>query len=591
MKNHIEIVQKIRQLMSKKGIDAIIIPSSDPHQSEYVAPRWQSRAWVSGFTGSAGTLVLTKDYGGLWTDSRYFLQANQQLDSAIFKLHKIFDRTSENYFKWLSNHLPAGSTVAFDGTLFSKSMIEGFKKLAIQAELKLRTDDDLMDQIWEDRPARPKNEIFAFDTKYTGQSRVEKIELIKAEMDDLKLDHYLISSLDDIAWLLNIRSNDIKFNPVCLCYFLISNGEKYLFIDKEKINAVMQAALDRDGIQVSAYDDIFKKLSQIKNGRFGIDPSTNSYSIYNSINIEIKHLTDLTSLKKASKNDVEISHIKNAMRKDGVALLKSFMWLESQLSQNLSVTECALAEKIKSFRSQQQNYFGESFDAIVGYKSNGAIIHYKPEIETCSTIKNEGVLLVDCGAQFFDGTTDITRTFCFSEPTEDFIEAYTAVLKGHIGLATAKFPKGTRGAQLDSFARQALWDKGLNFMHGTGHGVGFFLNVHEKPQGISAFKSLRNEIPFLSGMITSNEPGYYKEGAYGIRIENLFLTKPAEEDGFLKNETVTYFPIETKMIDVSALLPSEIKWLNDYHKLVFEKLSPGLDGIETAWLKEKCAEI
>lgn len=577
--------------MAERNIDALIVPSNDPHQSEYVANRWKSREWITGFTGSAGLAVITKDYGGLWTDSRYFLQAEHQLDPNFFQLHKVFDRTSNNYFKWLVDNLPENARISVDGKLFSNAQIASFKKQARDKQIELVSDLDLIDEVWSDRPSRPNQEIFLFDKKYTGASRLEKLSIIHLEMEEKELDHFFLSSLDDIAWLLNIRSNDIAFNPVVLSYVLISRGQTSLFIDLEKINSETRHALEKDKINLLPYTDVFRVLAKTDSGTMGIDPSTNSYAVYESIKTKIQTIKDLTSLKKAIKNETEIAHIKTAMKKDGVALLRAYMWMEAELASGKQISEFALAEKIIACRSQQADYFGESFDAIVGYKSNGAIVHYKPEPETCSDIKNEGFLLVDCGAQYFDGTTDITRTFCFSEPTPEQKKSYTAVLRGHIGLALAKFPKGTSGIQLDVYARQALWSEGLNFMHGTGHGVGFFLNVHEKPQGISFFKSYRNEIPFQAGMITSNEPGYYETGEYGIRIENLILTKESKDEGFLENETITYFPIETKMIAFNKLNRSEVDWLNSYHQTVYEVLSPELSDEEKVWLKEKCKAI
>ena len=586
-----ERISRFRQFMHQKGINAFIIPNGDAHQSEYVAPRWKGKDWISGFTGSAGTIVITQDHAGLWTDSRYFIQAETELDADIFTLHKIYDRVSPTHFQWLMTTLQPNSTIGFDGFCFSYSQVRSFEKMAKEHNIHLVKSEDLLDYAWKDRPMPPSEQLFLFDEKFAGISRTAKLHALQEDLAKENIDHYILSSLDDIAWLLNIRSSDIEFNPVCMSYILYSNQSFTFFIHKDKISVDDQNTFRQEGIDVLPYDELLDEIAKIKSGKFGFDPSTTSSLVVESIQSKTVEVQDFTSLKKAIKNETEIRHFRQAMIKDGVALLKSFRWLESSLSTNNTITEFDLANNIAENRATQDLYFGESFPAIVGYKGNGAIVHYRPMKNTSTIIENNGFLLVDCGAQYFDGTTDITRTFCLSEPTSEQKTAYTAVLKGHIQLATAIFPEGTNGGQLDTLARHSLWSKGLNYLHGTGHGVGFFLNVHEKPQGIAPYRSSRINVPFQSGMVTSNEPGYYKENEYGIRIENLILTRESEFEGFLENETITLFPIETKMIHFEELRRDEVDWLNGYHKKVFEVLSPRLDADERKWLEEKCKAV
>ena len=582
----------LRKVMRDHGLDAYIIPSSDPHQSEYVADRWQSRAWISGFTGSAGVVAITHDHAGVWTDSRYFISAEIQLQDSEFVLHKVIKQFAPLHVTYLKEQLPAGSVVGIDGWAFSKKQVDYLKEEFSKVDISLKTNHDLIDMVWSDRPIIPDDDIFIHDIKFAGKERTEKINDIRKVMSEKKVDHHLVSTLDDVAWIYNIRGNDVKCNPVCIAYTLISHDKATLYINESKVSASVREELERDGITISPYLSIIKDLNELPEADSILVDNGNCNSVlYKAINAkDIVHGVTISRKMKALKNETELAHFRNVMIKDGVALTKMFMWLEHHLKSD-SISEYDLALKLADFRAEQNDYQGESFDAIVGYRANGAIVHYKPEASTCANIENNGVLLLDSGGQYLDGTTDITRTVSFSEPTEEEKTNNTLVLKGHIALAMAKFPKGTLGVQLDLLARQHLWEHGLNYLHGTGHGVGFFLNVHEDPQGFSPGISARSKSPIEKGMVTSNEPGYYKEGHYGIRIENLVITVDSENEGFLEFDTITLFPIDQSLIDSEMLDDQELAWLNDYHQKVYNKLSPLLNTEEQSWLKAKCKAI
>jgi len=582
-------LEKLRNKMKEAGIDAYIIPSSDPHKSEYVAERWKSREWISGFSGSAGLVIVTQNHAGLWTDSRYFLQAIDELQDSGVELHKVFNQFVPQHYTWLSKNLKAGDTLGFDGKTLTVSEVKRCKSLL--KDINLKYDLDLIEEVWDSRPKIPTNKIFLHKEKYCGLSSKKKLEKLRSGMSKAGLDQFVISTLDDIAWLYNIRCNDVEYNPVAIAYSIVSQDAAILFINQEKISEEINQRLVQNGIEIREYDTINHYLQNLKQEIVvGYDPNKLSQTLFDQMTASKKASRNFTTELKAVKNETEIKNFRTAMEKDGVALTKTFMWLEEHISEE-QITEYDLSEKLAFYRAEQEDYFGESFAAIVGYRSNGAVIHYKPSKEKSKEIKNEGVLLVDSGAQYFDGTTDITRTFCFDEPQQEVKTAYTAVLKGHIALDAAVYPQGTIGGQLDILARKALWDKGLNYLHGTGHGVGFFLNVHEDPQGFTAGSSPRANTVLVEGMITSNEPGYYKDNAFGIRIENLILTKNHEKEGFYEHETLTLFPIETNMIDETQMNHSEKSWLNRYHQEVYERLSPRLNEKEQSWLKEKCKPL
>lgn len=586
-------IASLRALMKIHNIDAYIIGSSDPHQSEYVADRWKSRAWVSGFTGSAGTAIITKDHAGVWTDSRYFIQAEEELANSEALLHKQKIPHAPEHLHWLPNQLEPMSIVACDGMLFSIAQINALQQALNPKKITLDFNVDLIEEVYKDRPSLPKNPIFEHERRFTGSSRVEKFEAVRAEMIQ-EADYHLITTLDDIAWLFNLRSSDVDCNPVFIAYAAVGREITYLFVDETKIPEAIQIRLKSDGVYIKPYQDIKAFLSALPEGEnISIDRNKTSMGLYNSIpEKQVLFSSTIPIRLKAIKSSTAVKHIRQAMIKDGVALTKLYRWLDQTLEER-SVPEVEVARQLAQFRSQNKDYHGESFGAIVGYKGNGAIVHYSPQEGKCAAIKKEGMLLLDSGGQYADGTTDITRTTCWGEPTVTQKRDYTLVLKGCIALTNIIFPEGTVGTQLDTLARQFLWKQGLNYGHGTGHGVGYFLNVHEGPQSISA-NIARGKSALKAGMVTSNEPGFYKAGEYGIRIENLILTEFAMENEFgrfLKFSTLTLFPIATNLIEESLLDKEEKEWLNQYHQEVFDKLSPHLNSEEVAWLTEKCSAI
>ncbi|MEM9548196.1 MAG: aminopeptidase P family protein, partial [Bacteroidota bacterium] len=583
-------LSRLREVMKENGLNAYIIPSNDAHQSEYVADHWKSREWISGFTGSAGIIIATLEKSGLWTDSRYFLQAEKQLAGSEIKLYKPKNRFGAEYIHWLAQELSSGDVVGIDGSICSLHNFERFEKELKSKGIKLDTSHDLIQYIWEDRPSLPKDKIFEHDIRFAGKSRSEKIDEIRKEMEQQEVDHHLITTLDDIAWIFNIRGSDIEFNPVAIAYTLISKNEVTLYIDQEKVDDDLYQILQHDWIKLKSYTAILEKLNSLpESDRLLLDPNTCSISHFKAINCETIRGKTISQLMKALKSEVEINHTKGAMAKDGAALANTFYWLEQTLKSGATITEAEFADKLAANRSQMTDYVGESFPAIIGYKGNGAIIHYRPMHEDCAEIKAEGLLLADSGGQYLDGTTDITRTISLGTPTKEEKRNFTLVLQGNIALSRAKFPKGTTGAQLDILARKPLWDHGLNYGHGTGHGVGFFLNVHEGPQGFSGMISAeRGKTAHQVGMLTSNEPGYYKEGAYGIRVENLLVAVPSDKEDFIEFETLSLYPMDIKLIDETIFTKSEKAWLNKYHYEVLQKVGPLLEGDVKSWFELKC---
>lgn len=587
-------LNNLRQVLRAHGLDAYVIPTSDPHQSEYVAEHWKGRQWISGFTGSAGIVVITQDHAGLWTDSRYFLQAENQLDGSEFVLHKQQSTGTPEHVTWLAEHLPKGSTVGIDGYLFSVGQLRHFEKYLHPKDIVINTQIDLIAEIWKDRPALPLDPIFEYEVTYAGESRARKLDRIREKMSKQGADYHLITTLDDIAWALNIRGKDVEANPVAISYLVVGKEMAYLFINAAKVPDHIKTSLNNDGVILKPYDAIESFLKKLETPILLDDRST-SVRLFQAIQEDqIIKGDNITLLLKAIKNATEITHLREAMRKDGVALLRFFRWLEQELKTR-TLTEFEAGRKLDELRAAQGNYFGESFTAIVGYNANGAIVHYRPEGGSSAEIKPEGILLLDSGGQYLEGTTDITRTVALGTPTEEQQRHYTLVLKGHIALAKAKFPSGTTGVQLDTLARQFLWNQGLNFGHGVGHGVGFFLSVHEPPQGFtSSPNNQRGSTPHEPGMLTSNEPGFYKTGEYGIRIENLVLCVEAEENDFgkfLQFDTLTLFPIDTTLIDRGLLTKEEKNWFNEYQHRVFNELAPRLEAEEVEWLRRKCDEV
>ncbi len=589
-----EHLAALRREMAESRLDAYIIPSNDPHQSEYVADYWKARAWISGFAGSAGVAIITAEHAGLWTDSRYFLQAEQELKGGPFVLHRLKIPHAPEHIDWLLETLPKGSTVGCDGGIFSVSQIDNLSRKLEKKGIRLAYEEDLIGRIWKGRPPMPPDPAFELDVAYAGRSRAEKLSLARRQMKGAE--YYLVATLDDIAWALNIRGADVEYNPVCISYLLIGPRAAHWFVQAEKVPAALRQQLRQDGIQLHPYEALESFLGGLdKDSPVFYDPGSTSIRLYEALDEQQwKHTPNLIRPMKAIKNETEVKHIRQAMRKDGVALLQLYRWLEAEL-QHRTVSEHELAQQLAAFRKAQGNYFGESFAAIVGYAANGAIIHYKPEPDTCAEIRPEGILLLDSGGQYMEGTTDITRTTALGEPSKEQRLHYTLVLKGNISLSRAVFPEGTAGVQLDILARMHLWQEGLNYGHGTGHGVGFFLNVHEPPQGFTPNpRGERGETAFLPGMLTSNEPGFYKSGEYGIRIENLELCveHQATDDGrFFAFEPLTLFPIDLKLADLSRLAQEEKAWLNDYHRKVLQELTPLLNVEEQTWLADRCKAV
>jgi len=585
-------IQALRALFGQEGIEAFIIPSTDPHLSEYVAPHWKSREWISGFTGSAGTVVITANKAGLWTDSRYFLQAAQQLENTEIELYKEMLPETPDITTFLSTQLNPGDTVGIDGKMFSAEEVERMQTELQKCQIQIKSISDPLETLWADRPPMPEAPAFIYETKYAGKSSTEKIATIRGELKRSNAKAVFLSALDEIAWTLNLRGNDVHCNPVVVSYLLIEEQETHYFIQPQKITAEVADYLKGIGVSLHAYEETEAYLSRISVESLLINPAKTNYAMYSAVNPDCKivHSASPVTLLKAIRNEQEIIGIHAAMQRDGVALVKFLKWLEEVVPSGKE-TEISVDKKLHNFRAEQDLYMGESFDTIAGYREHGAIVHYEATPETDVALKPEGFLLLDSGAQYLDGTTDITRTIALGELTEEEKTDYTLILKGHIALAMAKFPTGTRGAQLDVLARMPIWQRGMNFLHGTGHGVGHFLNVHEGPQSI---RMNENPVTLQLGMLTSNEPGVYKAGSHGVRTENLVLVVPAGEGMFgnyLQFETVTLCPICKKGIIKELLTKEEIGWLDQYHQTVYEKLSPSLNKEEQTWLKEATSKL
>ena len=587
-----ERIHALRMTFRPNNIKAFIIPSTDPHLSEYVAPYWMSREWISGFTGSAGTAVILMDKAGLWTDSRYFLQAEKELEGSGITLYKEMLPETPSITKFLCQNLKPGESVSIDGKMFSVQQVEQMKEDLAPYQLQVNLFGDPLKNIWKDRPSMPDAPAFIYDVKYAGKSCGEKVAAIRTELKKKGIFALFLSSLDEIAWTLNLRGSDVHCNPVIVSYLLVTQDEVVYFISPEKITQEVNEYLQEQQVSLRKYDEAESFLNSFTGENILIDPKKTNYAIYSAINPAYKVVRGESpvTLLKAIRNEQEIAGIHHAMQRDGVALVKFLKWLEASVLSGKE-TELSVARKLHKFRAAQPLYMGESFDTIAGYKEHGAIVHYSATEESDVTLQSKGFLLLDSGAQYLDGTTDITRTIALGELTEEEKTDYTLILKGHIALAMAKFPAGTRGAQLDVLARMPIWSHGMNFLHGTGHGVGHFLSVHEGPQSI---RMNENPIVLQPGMVTSNEPGVYKAGSHGIRTENLTLVCKDKEGMFgeyFKFETITLCPICKKGIIKEMLTAEEVKWFNDYHQTVYKKLSPSLNEEEKKWLLEATKAI
>lgn len=581
-------IATLRDYMRGAGINAAIFPQTDPHQSEYIADHWQVRRWLSGFTGSAGALVVTLNNAYIWADSRYWLQAADQLKDTGIGVMEEGKPETPSIEDWLCTNLKPGDTVGIDGMVFSINATQQLSKQLATKGIKLRVDFNPAEAIWNDRPALPLEKIFIHEEKYAGESCKSKIAKILADAAEQGANAAFISDLAEIAWTLNIRSTDVESNPVVTSFLYISKNDTTLFVDQAKLTPEVSEYLKNNGVVVEDYNTVKTFLSNLPStARVLVAPAQTAGAVASVLESKLVAGTSPIAMLKGCKNDVQIQGVHHAMERDGVALVKSFMEIEKALATGTQITEMDIADILTKHRSAQPLYFDQSFDTIAGYAAHGAIVHYSANPQTNVVIQPENLLLIDSGASYLDGTTDITRTITLGNPTPQQKSDFTLVMKGHIALAEAVYPEGTRGAQLDALARINLWKHGLSYLHGTGHGVGHFLNVHEGPQRIHITE---NPTPLKPGMITSDEPGLYRSGEYGIRCENLILTVPAmttEFGRFLKFEVLTLFPFDLRLFDTDIMTDDEINWVNSYHARVRERLMPFLNAEEQNWLIQK----
>lgn len=584
----------LRRRMKENGVQACIIPSSDPHMSEYLPSHWESRSYFSGFDGSAGTLVVTEKESGLWTDGRYFIQAGHQLTGSEIVLYRMAVKGVPTYIEFLSDKLGAGETVGFDGKLISASSIKQMREKFEDKKLNLKAVD-LVEGIWPDRPAIPASNAFVHDVQYAGFTCREKLEQVRAELKKQKADGEIFTKLDCVAWLMNIRADDIDYNPLVIAYALVYADSAYLFINIKRVLPEAIAYLKDNAVTVLEYEEIDAALKNIRSKMtILVDTASTNYDLYTILKqnekVTVKEGCDTVINLKGVKNDTEVRNIIQAHVKDGCALVEFRVKFDEMMKNGQTVTECTVCDMLKECRGKQPNNMGESFGTIAAYNANAAMMHYSPKPDTCSTLENHGFLLVDSGGQYLEGTTDITRTFVLGSLSQEEKEHYTYVLKAHIALATAVFLEGCTGGNVDILCREQVWKHGLDYRCGTGHGVGMFSGVHEGPQNLR----INNNVVFKKGMTITNEPGIYEEGKHGIRTENIMLVTDFvnnEYGQFFKFQTITYFPIDTAGILVELLTEEELAWMNDYHRMVFEKLSPSLSGKELAWLKKHTEPI
>jgi len=580
-----EKVAALREEMQKNNIDAFIVYSADPHMSEYLPTEWQERAWLSGFTGSAGFVVVTKDKAGLWTDGRYFTQAPTELEGSGIDLFKDGMDGTPNYIDWIISEIPANGKVAVNGLATSHANWELLFGKLNPKNISL-VDLPLLKYVWKERGELSKNPIYTHPVERAGKSVIDKIAAIRQRMEEQEVTFHIISSLDDVAWTLNLRGSDVESNPVFLGYVIITKNDAFLFTELEKMDVESRRQMDEAWVKMMPYEEFYNHLKTIQNEKVLVSPNSNQ-SIFEALKIgnEFVKAAVPGNLMKAQKNETELEGFRKVMVRDGVAMVKFLHWLTQNAGKE-TMNEYSIGEKLRGFRAEGENFVGESFGSIIGYKENGAVIHYSAKSEGSKEVVNEATILVDSGGQYLEGTTDITRTFALGTASDDFKLNSTLVLQGMIRLSMVKFPKGTKGVQLDAIARLPLWMHGKDYNHGTGHGVGSFMNVHEGPQNIR--KDL-NPQELLQGMVCSNEPGYYVEGEYGIRHENLIAVKESETTGsgtFYEFETLTFCPFFKDTIVKEILSEDEIKWLNDYHKTCEEKIAPLLEGEVKNWFLE-----
>lgn len=594
MNNINQRLASLREVMKREHLAAFIFPSTDAHQSEYVADHWLGRAWISGFNGSAGTAVVTMTSAALWTDSRYFLSAEEQLHGTEFQLMKLRIPGTPSIAEWLGKELAdvASPEVGLDGWVNSyaatSSLISDLRKAG---GITMRTNLDPLAEIWKDRPSIPENPVEIQPLEYAGEDATSKIQRIRKALRTYHADGMLVSALDDLAWTLNLRGTDVHCNPVFVGYLLIVSDKVSLFVDEAKVSAEVRAYLEAHGVSLYNYNKVEDGLKEYSEYNILLDANETSYYLWKTVKCqEIVAKTSPIPAMKAVKCEAEIAGYRRAMLRDGVAMVKFLKWLVPAVEAG-GQTEMSVDRKLTSLRAEQDLFRDISFDTIAGYQAHGAIVHYEASAETDAPLKPEGLLLLDSGAQYQDGTTDITRTIALGPVTEEMKHIYTLVLKGHIQLELAKFPDGASGTQLDALARESMWREGLNFLHGTGHGVGSYLNVHEGPHQV---RMEYMPAPLRAGMTVTDEPGLYLAGKFGVRIENTLLIKDymeTEFGKFLQMESLTLCPIDTAPIDVDMLLPEELNWLNSYHAEVYAKLAPYLDEEEQNWLKNATKPI
>ena len=583
-------LEDLRKLMADRKIEAYIIPTSDPHQSEYLADYYKDRQFISGFTGSAGTAVVTNNQAKVWTDSRYFLQAEKELSTSEFELMKMGVDGYPSIEEFLDENVSEFGKIAFNGKVFS---VKEYKKLSESMTSRtLVSDIDYISDLWQDRPALGKEKIWILDEEISGESTASKLARVREHMANKTFDYYFIGAIEDICWLLNIRGKDVAYNPVVLSYMLISQNEAHLCIDRDKLDGKANDYLSENNIKTHSYDYIFTLLKEIPGkNRIFLDPERTNVAIYDSINSNVKVSMgrNITTDFKAIKNEKEVENTKKAYIIDGVSLIKFFNWLETGASTG-TLNEYVAGKKLHELRSENESFIEESFESIIGYKDNAAIVHYSAANVGSKTIGTEGMILIDSGAHYDEGTTDITRTLALGSLNEEEKIDYTLVLKSHIALFLAKFKNKTSGQRLDAIAKYPLWKEGKDFFHGTGHGVGYILTVHEGPQRIAQ----GSDVEFVENMFTSIEPGLYIKDSHGIRLENQAVAKKAFENEFgtfLEFENLTYLPMDTRPIKLEMLTREEIDWVNEYNRKVEEVLSPYLEGSDLEYLKERCKEI
>ncbi len=583
-----EKIAKLKELMKERGIDYYIIPSADYHQSEYVGDYFKGREWISGFTGSAGTVVVTQNEVGLWTDGRYFIQAEKQLQGSGITLFKMGEEGVPTFIQYIVNNIQSGETLGFDGKVLATNTVLDFEAKFKDKKVNFNFEFDLVGEIWRDRPSLPASQVFVLEEKFTGESVEKKLTRVRNILEEENCDVNIITSLDDIAWIFNIRGNDVKNNPVNLAYAAITVDKAVLYIGEEKLNSEVEKYLYKNGVEVRDYFEIYEDMERVSNSNIiMMDLNKVNYTIFKKLNPEIKVInrSNPSTIMKACKNKVELENLRNSHVKDGVAVTKFMYWLKNSIGKE-EITEMSATQKLESFRKEQELYIEPSFDTIAAYESNAAMMHYKSTPETDRRLEAKNLFLVDSGGQYFDGTTDITRTFVLGECSEELKKHFTLVLKGMINLSKVKFLYGVTGTNLDILARQALWNIGIDYKCGTGHGVGFLLNVHEGPQGI---RVQYNPQVLEEGMNVTNEPGVYIAGSHGIRLENELIVQKAEKTEFgqfMKFETMTYAPLDLDGVIKELLSKEEIEYLNNYHQMVYEKVSPYLTLEEKEWLKE-----